>query len=724
MANSATGNVLPLGNAPRARARLTNQESAELLAGCRELALTRMSAALATMLDRVEDDLFEIAEGSVAREARDACLEARALARSNRGEIEATFRRHFLEIFNRKLSTTPAPAAAPGEEVALALVDDDELEQALAEREMARKLEAECEGELFALSRRMGFLLERPELAHEANPASPATLCAALRAACQQIEAGFQVRMTLLRQLERHAVVEMRRVYHDLNAHLVQERILPDVKFEARRAPSTPRAVRAEAAPKPPEDAFSALAELLSPTGAVAASHPVAQQSFVESLTRRHREGVALPAAGIAPVNVVRAIRAEAATQSLATVDALTIDLVSMLFDFVFEDASIPAAVKALLARLQIPMLKAALLDKAFFSARSHPARRLLDALAESALGLDEDDTRGVETLSMIDGVVDRVLERFDSDLALFEELAAEVRGFLASRAQLDDEIVRHSAQLVEARERREIAEAVASSEVNRRLDARQFVPPPVRDMLQGEWARALAGVVLVEGEGSPLWQRLAMAMEDLLWSVEPKALPDDRKRLLAMLPAMLGELQLGLRRAGASDERRDAFMGALVDCHAMAVKAGLRGMAALPAATRAPQVAAPEIEREIIPAGEVQLEEIRLRSAPGAAVRNLFTRTGIFTNVQRGSWVEFRRGAAAAVRARLTWVSPNKGVYLFTNPLCSTAAVSISPEALAEQMRLGDARLMDASPLTERAVDSMLASLRDKTAAARTPSP
>jgi hypothetical protein len=78
---------------------------------------------------------------------------------------------------------------------------------------------------------------------------------------------------------------------------------------------------------------------------------------------------------------------------------------------------------------------------------------------------------------------------------------------------------------------------------------------------------------------------------------------------------------------------------------------------------------------------------------------------------------VEFG-GASGAQRARLTWISPNKGVYLFTNPLSPGAAVSISPEALAEQMRLGEARVLDDAPLMDRAVDSMLANLRSGAAA------
>ena len=64
-------------------------------------------------------------------------------------------------------------------------------------------------------------------------------------------------------------------------------------------------------------------------------------------------------------------------------------------------------------------------------------------------------------------------------------------------------------------------------------------------------------------------------------------------------------------------------------------------------------------------------------------------------------------------MRARLTWISPNKGVYLFTNSYATNAAVSITPEALAEQMRVGEARIIDDAPLVERAVDSMLADLR-----------
>jgi hypothetical protein len=49
--------------------------------------------------------------------------------------------------------------------------------------------------------------------------------------------------------------------------------------------------------------------------------------------------------------------------------------------------------------------------------------------------------------------------------------------------------------------------------------------------MLHGAWARALAAAHRDGGEGSAAWQALVRTMDDLLWSVEPKASPEGRCR-------------------------------------------------------------------------------------------------------------------------------------------------------------------------------------------------
>src|SRR5438477_9830017 len=98
-------------------------------------------------------------------------LDARAKAREKRRDIDAIFARHFLDLFDSKARRGAKPEnAADGDEMELKLVGEEDLEESIAVQEMSRKLEAACEGELGALSERMGFLLEQPELENAANP--------------------------------------------------------------------------------------------------------------------------------------------------------------------------------------------------------------------------------------------------------------------------------------------------------------------------------------------------------------------------------------------------------------------------------------------------------------------------------------------------------------------------------------------------------------------------
>jgi len=745
MASSA-GNVVALGEHARARIGGARLEYADALTACRALALERMGHALSTMLDEIEDELFELAEAAQDREQQNTYLDARSQARAKRGAIEGAFRAHFVELFDRKVNG-PAASPAPAAPQELSLVEPEALEESLAVREMARKLHAACEGELLALSQRLGFMLERPELAGDANPLSPETICSALKDACDQIESGFKVRLALLRQLERHAEAALNGMYHDVNAHLIERRIMPEVRIAVRRPPSNarPPAPTASAAPpamaaaaaanapalavpgggaaraEAPPDVFQMISQWLAvapsptpaPSGASAAAQPAPHApdpQLLEQLTRMHRDGVVQGEGAL--VNTVRALKSSPLAASLGTLDAMTIDVVGMLFDYIFEDRHIPASVKAHLGRLQLPTLKVALVDKAFFSSPSHPARRLLDLLAECAIGLDESHAEDSDVLRLVEGVVATVLTEFESDLALFATQVARVEAFIAERRDVEASLVERSTRLLEERERREAAMGQARCEAERRIEGRAWVPAAVREMLTGPWVVALAEALLEQGVAGEPWQELVKAMDELVWSVEPKSAPEDRKRLVSTLPGMLARIAKGMERAGMTREARDAFFGTLVDCHAYAVKAGLRGVAALPQPRAPEETRNGGLARERIPAGDLQIEEIRLRPAQGAA-RNVFTRTGIWVNLQRGTWVEFVRPDGSRVRARLTWISPNKGVYLFTNPLSHLEAISVSPEALAEQMRLGEARLLDDGPLVDRAVGSMMASLR-----------
>ena len=80
-------------------------------------------------------------------------------------------------------------------------------------------------------------------------------------------------------------------------------------------------------------------------------------------------------------------------------------------------------------------------------------------------------------------------------------------------------------------------------------------------------------------------------------------------------------------------------------------------------------------------------------------------------SNLERGMWVEFESDDGQLAFAKLAWVSPLRGTYLFTNRQ-GQKALSMTAEELAERFRTDKARLVEAEPLIDRAFGSMMAQI------------
>ena len=125
-------------------------------------------------------------------------------------------------------------------------------------------------------------------------------------------------------------------------------------------------------------------------------------------------------------------IASDAAGKTLARADDDTVNFIGMLFDFILDDRNLALPMQAVLARLQIPLLKVALSDRAFFSNPSHPARALLNELSSAGVGWSStDDLHRDAVFEQIHAVVTRILQEFSTDTTLFEELLEDFREFI-----------------------------------------------------------------------------------------------------------------------------------------------------------------------------------------------------------------------------------------------------------------------------------------------------
>ena len=141
---------------------------------------------------------------------------------------------------------------------------------------------------------------------------------------------------------------------------------------------------------------------------------------------------------------------------SMGRTDEDTVNLVGMLFDYILNDRNLAIPMKALIGRLQIPMLKVAILDKTFFNRTSHPARQLLNELSSAGIGWSSAAELKRDALyNKIESVVLRVLNNFSDDPEIFGTLVAELRNFVQQdhhRVQ----IVEHARQRSGSRSRKD----------------------------------------------------------------------------------------------------------------------------------------------------------------------------------------------------------------------------------------------------------------------------
>ncbi|WP_339906410.1 DUF1631 domain-containing protein [Pseudomonas guineae] len=384
--------------------------------------------------------------------------------------------------------------------------------------------------------------------------------------------------------------------------------------------------------------------------------------------------------------------------QKVSDQEADVIDLVGMLFDFILDDDNLPDTCKTTLSHLHTPYLKVALQDKALFTQHHHPARRLLNSMAQAGvLYGSEGDERGL--LAKMQWVVERVIHDFLGDLQLFDGLLEEFNEFVGTLRHKVELRERRAVEAAKGRDkllgaRQNAVEVIANSLSNRQP------PSIIRNFLELTWADVLVFVLLRNGERSPEWQSACEAAEQLAWS---GTLLDEagRERLQKLRVPLLEDLRKGLELLGGYHEagiRR--LLQDLVACqHAVQAKQ--------------PQVAAklqPSLPESPLAAmlGEdaALATQAPRESTLSARAQALAKELG---HIEFGTWFEFVTGEQVRL-LKLSWFSPTTRNYMFVDQ--SGQRVAIKPlTQLATEMEQGLARIVTperGAPLVDRALTAI----------------
>ncbi|MGP0170789.1 DUF1631 domain-containing protein [Pseudomonas sp. NCHU5208] len=743
-------NVVPLNKAAAAQSPTSPVGRLPVaLIQVRDKAAQQLKQNLQSLFDNADDTLFEMADRATSNSEQNAFFEAMRDLRLKRKSIERVFLQKIFEAFvnlNQYEIGKPQPALDTVSFDSLSLVQNDDLEETVAMDAMISRVMSHDAMALGHLTTRLNALVSR-KLDDKSNPLGPTSLCECFLDACGGLGVEIKVKLIILKLFEKYVLGSCDTLYAEANQVLVGAGVLPELRSAPSRRSNRPAAgaTRTHASEEDGvvssdegvQEVFGALQELLAeargtamtPRAATSNALPISSNDLMRLLSHLQQRAPAQAEPDDFDLRpqlerlLARASAKSGKTRVVGEVDEDVINLVSMLFEFILDDRTLPDSLKALIARLQIPMLKVAVLDKTFFSRGSHPARRLLNEIASAAMGwVDQDDVQRDSLYQRIEQVVQRLLNDFVDDPAIFSELLADFMAFTGDERRRSELLEQRTRDAEEGSAKAELARREVEQALNERLLGK-VLPEVVVRLLQEAWSKVLMLTCLKHGTASAQWQAALQTMDDLVWSVEPHEDAEDRQRLLELVPSLLKSLREGMSSAAFDPFSTSEFFSQLEVLHVQAFQRFKRATLEEQDAAVAEQAADTPVQggepAAETPAMVEVVEEIVLL-APGQARLEepepvLPEDDEAFRQVDSlrvGSWVEFQEDDEHKLRCKLAAIIKPIGKYVFVNRT-GMKVLEKTRIGLAVEFRRNSIRLLDDALLFDRALESVIGNLR-----------
>ena len=271
--------------------------------------------------------------------------------------------------------------------------------------------------------------------------------------------------------------------------------------------------------------------------------------------------------------NLIVAHREELRQHATGALDHMVIDVIASLFDQILVDGKVPPQMARQIARLQLPVLRAALGDNSFFSSRRHPVRRFINRIASLGTAVDDfDGDEGRALLARVTSLVQAVVDGDFEQIEVYEQQLLALEAFIGDQARAAV-LAAGAADTVLARKEEQLrVQHRFAQELETSLQGLP-VPEFLRSFLAGTWSRAIASAAVEEGNDSAMAQRLRTAGRELVMSVQPKGTPAHRQLFLRQLPQLMKDLNTGLDRIRCADEVRRDFYAQLMPAHAESLR-------------------------------------------------------------------------------------------------------------------------------------------------------
>ena len=414
---------------------------------------------------------------------------------------------------------------------------------------MVSKTSELCKAELESLSARVNSLVPAV-ISAKNNPVGPDAICEAFNSAVAHLQLSLPTKLVFFKLFDRHVMVPIKEFLVQSNRHLKEMGVLPDLELKRKAKaenPSTHQTSKESGVtPKEPADTsmsgdtsggrqngrqkygqlISQLQNMMQwedgsvtsgPSGGdkLGVSELVSMTTEIQNAWRQkikdpHQADKSLLA-------LIEESLSQEGDRALGATERGVVDLMGKLFAKVNTQAIAAEEISQELRMLELPILQVALQDATFFDREKHPARRLLNEIAEASIGYtDGVDVNHDPVAKAISQLSETLYSEDQLDNAALTQLLLD---FI--------ELVEKERRRVAALEQRLMEEVAATEKVNQ---AHQAVVKVLINRIQGKtlprflvsfaedaWCKVLFLAYLKSGTDSDEWHARIQLLDQLL---------------------------------------------------------------------------------------------------------------------------------------------------------------------------------------------------------------
>ncbi len=249
-----------------------------------------------------------------------------------------------------------------------------------------------------------------------------------------------------------------------------------------------------------------------------------------------------------------------AVTKRINQIAEKTIDFIELIFDAIIDDTEISDTIKALLLRLQIPVIKASMADPEFFIYDDHPARVFLDKVADVGVGVN---AHSDPVYIHLENIVSKLINEFDLQTSSFQRALDELDDFI-------DELDREARRKEEEAQRQVLREHARKTILKalRSLTAGKVLPEGVHPLVLKRWPTLMFNHYLEHGKENDEWISILEILRDIIDSVQPLETAEDLAYLKSIQHELADEIRHKLSRTNQSVRDIDSVIQGLTDTH------------------------------------------------------------------------------------------------------------------------------------------------------------